>query len=281
MPATINNKMDAFEQSKIKIIEQKIVEIDSILKESIECHKIIYRCDGLRVVGFIVKEKAIKHSNPVLIFNRAGNRDVGKISTRTLKYLSALAIQGYVILATQYRGNDGGEGQEEFGGVDINDVLALINLAGDLPCCDNSKIGMLGYSRGGLMTYLAMKMNAPLKACAVVGAPSDLFATYDEREDLRKDLELLIGDNPENKRAAYEARSAFYWPDKLNVPLLILHGSDDWRVNVGQSEKLADRLKELDKEHVFIQIKESDHNLSRHREKRNQLILNWFNKYLK
>jgi dipeptidyl aminopeptidase/acylaminoacyl peptidase len=83
-------------------------------------------------VGFLLAPKLREGKLPVLIFNRGGNRDFGAISERDLLYLAYLASTSYVVLASQYHGNDGGEGKELFGGSDVNDVLNLIPLAGSL-----------------------------------------------------------------------------------------------------------------------------------------------------
>ncbi len=64
---------------------------------------------------------------------------------------------GFVVVASQYRGADGGEGKEEYGGADIADVLNLIPLAKSLGYADMKNVFMFGNSRGGMMTYLALK----------------------------------------------------------------------------------------------------------------------------
>ena len=51
-----------------------------------------------------------------------------------------------------------------------------------LPFVEPEKIVMLGYSRGGMMTYLAIKHGAKIKAAAVVSGVSDLEQAYNERE---------------------------------------------------------------------------------------------------
>jgi len=115
-----------------------------------------YLSDGLRVVGLIVKPKK-EGKYPVVIYNRGGHMEGGKIDVKELLGLSMFARQEYVVIASQYRGNDGGEGKEEYGGADINDVLNLIPLAKSLPFTDGDRIVMYGASWGGLMTYLAIK----------------------------------------------------------------------------------------------------------------------------
>jgi dipeptidyl aminopeptidase/acylaminoacyl peptidase len=66
---------------------------------------------------------------------------------------------------------------------------SLLNVASELPYVDMEKKVMLGYSRGGLMTYLAIRKGINLRAAAVVSGVSDLVDTYDHREeDMKKIL---------------------------------------------------------------------------------------------
>ncbi len=90
------------------------------------------------------------------------------------------------------------------------------------------------------MTYLAIKHNAEIKAAAVVGGVTDLEQSYNEREEGMKNvIRELVG----MKKSEWEKRSAVYWPHKINVPILILHGEDDWRVKVSQAKKLSESTK--------------------------------------
>ena len=72
-----------------------------------------------------------------------------------------------MVVASQYRGNDGGEGMEEFGGADVNDIFNLIPVLDQNPKADTSRIGMEGTSRGGMMTYLCLKRSCRFKAAVV------------------------------------------------------------------------------------------------------------------
>ena len=104
------------------------------------------------------------------------------------------------MLASQYRGNDGGEGRDEFGGEDIHDVLNLIKMAKSLPFIDSSKIVMIGFSRGGMMTYLAIKHGAQIKAAAVAGGITDLGQMYNDRD---QDMKNVIKEHPEVAKELY------------------------------------------------------------------------------
>lgn len=273
----ISQNLNYLINSDGKIVESKLISIKSRWSDKVECYKIKYLSDGLKVVGFILKPKGEGSKFPVMIYNRGGNREFAKITKKTQTYLSYLSSNNYVVLASQYRGNDGGQGREEFGGKDVNDVLNLIKMAKSLPFIDPTRIVMLGFSRGGMMTYLAIKHGAEIKAAAVVGGVTDIEQNYNEREDaMKKVIRELIGMD----RNAWKSRSSYYWPAKINVPILILHGENDWRVKVSQAKKLAERLKELGKVHELVVFPEGDHGLNSHRAERNQKIFDWFERYL-
>jgi len=61
---------------------------------------------------------------------------------------------------------------------------------------------------------------------------------------------------------------------------LILHGGDDWRVNVQQAKKLSEKLKEAGKVHELVIFPKGDHGLDTNRPERNKKIFDWFEKYL-
>jgi dienelactone hydrolase len=254
-------------------------DLEATYSGQVEAYRIKYLSDGLEVVGFVVKPKENDVTYPILIYNRGGNREFGKIEDLT--YLSYLSANGYVVVASQYRGNDGGQGSEEFGGSDVNDVLNLIPLAESLPFATPEKIMMLGYSRGGMMTYIAITMTDKIKAAAVVGGVTDLIQMYNEREEEMKQVCIeLIGGTPEEKEAEYQKRSAYFWPEKIDTPVLILHGGDDWRVDVSQAEKLAEKLEGLGKTFKLKVYPGGDHSLDNNRPDRNSRIFEWFEKYL-
>ena len=260
-----------------KIVESRPINVKSEWSDKTEYFKIKYLSDGLKVVGFVVKPKADGLKYPLIIFNRGGNRESGKITKKSLKYLTYLSSNKYVVLASQYRGNDGGQGKEEFGGKDVNDVLNLIKMAKSLPFINSSKIVMLGFSRGGMMTYLAIKNGAEIEAAAVVGGVTDLGQTYSEREDaMKKVIRELVGMD----KTEWEKRSAFYWPEKIDVPILILHGEDDWRVKVSQAKKLSEKLKQAGMVHELVIFSKGDHGLHTHPSEANQRIFDWFERYV-
>jgi dipeptidyl aminopeptidase/acylaminoacyl peptidase len=65
------------------------------------------------------------------------------------------------------------QGKDEFGGADLNDVLNRLPLIDSLPKADPSRLGMWDYSRGGLMTYLALTRTSRINAAIVLGYWAD------------------------------------------------------------------------------------------------------------
>lgn len=251
--------------------------------DAISVNKIRYWSDGLRVNGFLVlPKKAGKY--PCVIWNRGGVKEYGTWDLlRASAMLGKLANEGYVVIASQYRGNGGSEGQEEYGGADIADVLNLIPLLHTIPSADTSKIGMFGGSRGGMMTYQALTKTNQIKAAAVLGAPSDERASIQSRPSLENSLLELVDNYLENKEIELDKRSAIKWADKFpkNVPILIMHGNADWRVKSTQSLRLALELDNYRVPYRLLIFEGGDHGLSEFREEFYQELIAWFDTYLK
>lgn len=211
-------------------------------------YALTYWSDGLRVTGFLGRPTS-PGPHPAIIHNRGGYDRVGALTgIEIVPWVEA----GYVAVATQYRGNAGGEGHEDFGGADVRDVTALIPLLRSLPFVDGERIGMFGGSRGGMMTFLALKAQAlagddAIKAAVTVGAISDL-ARWDGERGGTLAAELwrpLVGATPAEAPALFAERSAVNWPELITVPLLLLHGEADREVSPQQTRLLAEALREV------------------------------------
>jgi dipeptidyl aminopeptidase/acylaminoacyl peptidase len=272
-----NDKLDG------KIVEQVIYDLDSPVKDNIEIYQIQYLSDGLKVVAFIIKPKKIIGQLPVIIYNRGGNSDFGKIDDQRLMGFSYIAHQsGMVVIASQYRGTNPGEGKDEYGGKDVNDVLNLIPLIQSLSFTDTNNIFMIGNSRGGIMTYRAIQEGFKINAAIVMSSPSDLTKWYNERETMLKNvLKELIGGSPIDLPVEYQKRSVINWYDKLNVPLLIFHGENDQRVNYLHAKILSEEMEKANIEHKFILYPDDDHGLSKNRQNVDREIKMWIDKYRK
>ena len=248
-----------------------------------EIRSITYLSDGLKVKGYLAAPKEGKKL-PCVIYNRGGSRSFGTLNDEEAVYLlGRIATWGYVVAASQYRGNAGGEGKEEFGGADVHDVLNLIPLLESQPQADATRIGMYGWSRGGMMTYLALTRTDRIAAAVVGGGSSDLFDGLKRRADMEKVYAELIPDYADNKEAALIARSAIRWPEKINkkTPLLLLHGSADWRVHPTEALAMVSALYKCKQPFRFVFFEGGDHGLSEYRGEVNRQIKDWLDHYVR
>lgn len=239
--------------------------------------EIVYQSDSLTVEGFVMSPKAKGHY-PVIIFNRGGNRDFNKLTLQTLFFSTAvLANEGYIILAGNYRD------QDEFGGEELNDVLNLIHVADQIENADTSKIGMFGWSRGGMMTYLSLKESTRIKTAVIGNGASDLFSAIEMRPELEREvLSKCIPNYWQNKETELKKRSAIFWADSLNKKssLLLLCGSLDAQVDYRQSVNMAAKLDSMDYT-CELKVYETNHGFRGKRNELNAELINWFNAHLK
>ncbi|SDR71860.1 alpha/beta hydrolase family protein [Christiangramia echinicola] len=273
-----------FKLSEIPPIWNKISVNDSLLEkykylEKVNFSLIVYKSDSLLVSGIIAEPKQ-NGIFPVVIFNRGGNKKIGKTAKGktlfSLLQVSNLVDEEYVILAPCYREND------EFGGSDINDVLNLIKTTKYVHKADPARIGMAGWSRGGMMTYLALKKSDEIKTAVVINGPTELPELIKERPAMESRVcAKLIPNYEDNKKEELEKRSVVYWADELDkdASLLILSGTNDKSVNPTQAHKIAKKLEDISYNFTLKEV-ETDHKFSGKSIELNNLIANWFNKNL-
>lgn len=275
--------------------EVELRKIYERYRTTIVCENFDYLVDGVLVRGFYVAPKpnttsatiqkmnAVKQTKlPLLIFNRGGNGDFGaSVFGYIMMEFFPMAEQGFVVVGSQYRGfikNILNSGSDEFGGKDVNDVLKLIDLADAFPQADSKRIGMYGFSRGGMMTYMAAKQSTRLKAIAVVGGVSDLQSLMQFRPEMENVYKHRIPNYETQKANALAERSAILWADKIpnNVPILMLHGGNDERVNVAQARAMDQKLTELKHPHKLVIYDGDDHSINSHRKEFEEELVVWF-----
>lgn len=265
-----------------KIIDSRSMCIASPFKDKVEVYRLKYLSDGLKIVGFLLRPVYMKENRelPAIVYNRPGIGDSHKINEETLAYLSILPAHGYVVGATQFRGNDGSEGSESYLTKDLDDALHMLALVKSLPYVEAQRVGMLGFSRGAAVTYQLLKQQVDIKAACVMGCATDFVDAYHQLPHYRPFLEAVFGGTPETAPEEYTRRSPFFWPEKISVPLLIIQGTDDQHVPIREVKDFAEKLKGLNKIHELVIYPEGDHTLDKVREDKDNRILAWFDRYL-
>lgn len=255
---------------------------DSMLQK-VKVKEFFYLSDGLKVKGYLAQPKT-PGKYPCIIYNRGG---IGSFSSFNVplaqRVLGEMASWGYVVITTQLRGNDGSEGVEDFGGKDLNDIMNLIPLLGQVKDADTTKIGMYGRSTGGMKTYLALAKTNRIKAAVVIGAFSDFKHSLEARPALDSTYAAVIPGYREHREELLKQRSMIYWTDKINknTPILLMHGSEDKRVLPEESFKAAEALYKSRHPFRFVFFEGDDHGISVNRNEVNRLTRMWYEKYLR
>ncbi|HYG80243.1 MAG TPA: prolyl oligopeptidase family serine peptidase [Pyrinomonadaceae bacterium] len=247
-----------------------------------ELQKLKYLSDGLKVTAYLYKPRRTDGQKlPAVIFNR-GSVVRGDIAPELVAFFHRLASEGFVVLAPLLRQSDGGEGKDEVGGADGTDLMNIVPVAKSLGFVDVDNLFMYGESRGGMMTYQAIRRKFPMKAAAVFGAFTSLQDLVGEHPQQYTPalFRQLWPDYEARKVELFEARSAALWADQLNVPLLIMHGGDDKAVSPIHSLTMAQRLQKAGKVYELLVYAGDNHILARNQEDRDRRAIRWFKKYL-
>lgn len=246
----------------------------------LELLKIKYMSDGLKVTGFIYKPKDVAGRKlPAVIWNRGGAGDDTIITAANYLHfyeMHRLASEGFVVLASQYRGYDGGEGKDEVGGADTNDVLNLFPLARSLGYVDMERVFMFGFSRGAQMTLQAIRRGAPVRAAGIVGAPTDMWLSFRENPGIRNLITSNWAGGEARREQNMEERSAVRWADRLGVPLLIFQGGADPAVSPNHALELARKMEEFGNLYELVVYARDDHFVTRNSDDRLRRTVDWF-----
>lgn len=247
--------------------------------------KITYLSDGLKVKGYIAYPKEINEKLPCIIWCRGGIGNAGAIDAFNAKGIfGSLASWGYVVFSTQYRGNDGSEGKDDFGGDDLNDIANLKKVAEELDFADTIRWGIEGWSRGGMMTYLTLTRDHDFKCAVVTGGIANLRCNAEESRFMKKLYEVTMGDSSGGSfNEKCQSRSIVNFPEKLskNTPMLIIHGNADNRVLPHDSLDLSYKLLDEGITHRLMMLENGDHFLKKHRATVDENRKMWYEKYLK
>lgn len=251
---------------------------------TLDCRSMSYESDGLLVDAWMVAPKRPPGTRlPVLIVNRGGNADFGQFVFATaMMQLFPYAQDGFLVLASNYRGANPSDpakyGKDEFGGADVRDVERLLALVDRLPNADPDNVFMLGGSRGVMMSYLVARRSDRIRAIASINGQVDLEAELAFRPEMENVYAERIPDYATRKSEVLAQRSVLRWAEELprDVPILMLHGGADDRVDPANGPRLKQRLDALGHPNKLVMYADDDHFLSSNREQARAEVVAWF-----
>lgn len=248
--------------------------------KSFVLEKLRYRSDGIAVVAYLYHPAGRPASKlPVIVFNR-GSYVVKDQALALLTMFRRLAREGFTIVAPMYPGSDGAPGHDELGGADLNDLKNIIPVIKALDFADGQNVFLYGESRGAIMTFLALRDAFPARAAATFGGITDLGAYLGKDARAKQMANVIWPDYEMNSARILQARSAIEWAEKINTPILLMHGGADPQVDPVHTLNLAMRLQRLQKEYGLVIFAGDNHIVSKHREERDRQDAVWFRERL-
>lgn len=250
-----------------------------------------YPSDELLVEGFLCRPAELNKKLPLIIYNRGGTGNFGKLTNEVFPYFYELAKEGFIVAGTNYRFVGENGKNDEIGGVEINDVINLIDLMKTLPYVDTENVFMLGISRGGLMTYLA-SAKTEMNAVAVIGGVADnrlqtlarpiFLEGWDDlsEEENYRGLRNILPDFDRKKEQYMRDRSPVLWADQIKNPVLILHSRQDGRVKPDQALLMAQALQKANKPYQLKIYDRKSHSLPSKWFDSAEEVVSWFKTYL-
>jgi len=195
---------------------------------------------------------------PLLVFPHGGVH--GDFTTYYTHIVRELLAQGYVVVAPEYRGSTGyGRGVYEnidYGGLETEDADASRRYVLDnYGFVDGGRVGMIGWSHGGLISLLNVMNHPDDYRCAYAGVPvSDLIARLGYLDDDYRALysaDYHIGQTVTENIEEYKRRSPRWNADRLRTPVLIQTDTNDEDVNSLEVMNLIDALKAAGKQFEY------------------------------
>jgi dipeptidyl aminopeptidase/acylaminoacyl peptidase len=249
-------------QTKLQRVGSRFPGLDK--KELAPTQRINYPArDGTQIPAFLTEPVGADAGlTPLIILPHGGPwaRDRWGFDS----WVQMLVRDGYTVLQMNYRGSYGygkkwrDASLQDWGGLPYSDTIdglawAIANKHGD-----PARVCVVGGSFGGYLALAAaMRDSAKLKCVVSVAGVSDLRELKSDSGFFVNSLIVkeMIGKDPDKLRND----SPRLHPEKFAVPVLLIHGVDDWTVEVDQSQFMARALEEAHKPYKLVLIQGTDH----------------------
>ncbi len=200
----------------------------------------------------------------------------GKEASQLRGIARSLALEGYLAVAADYRRLPDGDvqGGSLFAWRGRDDPTLVLDLLRAHPDADPDRIGAMGYSQGGVYSLLiaAEASGSPRAVRAVVAYyPVTDFEYWLDDSDrrwakrqvfklIRRYFRRRSGAESDEEFSEFLGRaSALQHAERIECPVLLIHGEKDKSAGVGESRRLERRLKELGREVELLEVEDAGH----------------------
>ena len=197
------------------------------------------------------------------------------------------AANGYAVLEVNYRGSAGrGSAFQkaiyaDWGNKEVQDLLGAVDEAVRMGVADPDRLGLGGWSYGGILTNYTIATDTRFKA-AVSGAGSSLQMSMYGVDQYVVQYEQEIGLPWKSKDLWTRVSYPFFRADKIQTPTLFLCGEKDFNVPIVGVEQMYQALRSLRLDTQLVVYPEQFHGLTvpSYQRDRLQRYLAWWGKYL-
>ncbi len=243
--------------------------------------------DGTEVHSLLVKPAGFKPGTkyPTLLIVHGGPNSQDQHAFSFDREF--LAARGYVVLAVNYRGSSGrGNAYQkaiaaDWGNLEVMDLLGAVDEAVKQGIADPDRLGIGGWSYGGISTDAMIATDTRFKA-AVSGAGVALYMSLYGVDQYIIQYDQELGPPWKNKEAWTKMSHGFFNADKIKTPTLFMGGEKDFNVPIAGGEQMYQALRSLGVDTQLVVYPGQFHGLTipSYERDRLQRYVNWFNKYL-
>jgi dipeptidyl aminopeptidase/acylaminoacyl peptidase/tetratricopeptide (TPR) repeat protein len=199
-----------------------------------------------------------------------------------------LAAQGYLVVSANPRGSSG-RGRDfsraiwaDWGGKDFEDVMAAVDAAVAMGAADPDRLGVGGWSYGGILTDWTIYRSSRFKAAIAGAGIANVFAGYGT-DHYQFEYEAELGLPWKNTAGWAKLSKPFLEADKIKTPTLFLCGEVDWNVPLIHSEQMYQALRRLGVPTGLVVYPGESHGLKvpSYQKDRYERYLAWYDRYLK
>ena len=248
---------------------------------------VLHSKDGTEVHGFLVKPLNYAGGRVPTILRLHGGPQSQFDYGFSFEW-QLLAANGYAVVAANPRGGTG-QGQDyakalyaDWGGPAVPDVLAAVDDAVARGIADPNRLGVGGWSYGGMLTNYTIASDQRFKAATSGASISNIFAGYGTDQYIR-DYEMELGKPWEHVDVWMRNSYPFFHADRIVTPTLFQVGDKDFNVPLLNSEQMYQALRSRGVPTQLIIYPGQYHGLKRPSfiRDRYQRYLDWYAKYLK
>jgi dipeptidyl aminopeptidase/acylaminoacyl peptidase len=243
--------------------------------------------DGTAVSGYLYKPVDYVAGTRVPTILRPHGGPVWAYYAEFAHLAQLYAANGYAVLFPNPRGSSGyGQAHAQaifadWGNKDFQDDMAMVDYAVEQGIADPDKLGVGGWSYGGISTNFIITQTTRFKA-AISGAGEFLYMTNYGHDHYQKDWETELG-RPWEKKELWDRISPFYRVTNITTPTLIMGGNIDWNVPIINGEQMYQALKSLGRTVELVVYPDEYHEFSTpsHIKDRLERNLAWYGHYVK